>query len=442
MENSQQKRSDSFWKVFAVILMIVVIGLAGVIAWQGQLRFLGRGWNPGNGAKPIPAALSSPLNLNYNSIYWIADLADKSLPFVVNVKTEFTNEDQGKGSKNSGSDEQTPQDFMQQWQQMLPGPLGQQFKQFQMPEDHPPIGGEGSGFIVRDNGYIVTNAHVVEGANKFTVHLSDGRDLPAKLVGADQFKDIAVLKVDAGNLPTAPLGDSDAVRIGEPVIAIGSPLGFQQTVTAGIVSTNHRSLQDLGQADDVRRPQTYLQTDAAINRGNSGGPLLNARGEVIGVNQAIARWDNSLDSSGFQQMVPIEGIGFAIPINAVKASIDEIVKHGKVAYPGISAKVATLEDYLKENQELKLDVKKGVYVESVTVGGPADRAGIEAGDVILNVDGQAVTTGKQLIEAFQLHKVGDRVTLRVARQGTQKQENITVVLGELDISGMQQGNQR
>jgi len=158
---------------------------------------------------------------------------------------------------------------------------------------------------------------------------------------------------------------------------------------------------------------------------------------VIGVNQAIARWD----TNGFQA-IPIEGIGFALPINSVKASIDEIVKHGKVAYPGIQAKIATLEDYLKENQELKLDVKKGVYVESVTVGGPADRAGIEAGDVILDVDGQAVTTGKQLIEDFQQHKVGERITLRVARQGTQKQENITVVLGELDISGMQQGNQR
>jgi serine protease Do len=437
MENSQQKRSDSFWKVFAVILMIVVIGLAGVIAWQGQLRFLGGGWNPGNGAKPIPAALSPSLNSNNGSIYWVTDLAEKSLPFVVNVKTEFANEDQGKDSKGAGTDQKMHKDLMEQWQQMLPGPLGEQFKQFQMPEDHPPIGGEGSGFIIRDNGYIVTNAHVVADANKFTVRLYDGRDLPAKLVGTDQFKDIAVLKIDAGNLPVAPLGDSDAVRIGEPVIAIGSPLGYQQTVTAGIISTNHRSPQDLGQAEDVRTPQSYLQTDAAINRGNSGGPLLNSRGEVIGVNQAIARWD----TNGFQA-IPIEGIGFALPINSVKASIDEIVKHGKVAYPGIQAKIATLEDYLKENQELKLDVKKGVYVESVTVGGPADRAGIEAGDVILDVDGQAVTTGKQLIEDFQQHKVGERITLRVARQGTQKQENITVVLGELDISGMQQGNQR
>jgi S1-C subfamily serine protease len=141
-----------------------------------------------------------------------------------------------------------------------------------------------------------------------------------------------------------------------------------------------------------------------------------------------------MDYDGFQR-IPIEGIGFAIPVNDVKDAIDQIVKHGKVVYPGISAQITGVEDYLKANPDLKLDVEKGVYVVSVTVGGPADRAGIKAGDVILTIDGTVVNSGRELIENIQQHRVGDRVTLRVARLGTKKQQDVTVVLGELDFHG-------
>jgi S1-C subfamily serine protease len=170
-------------------------------------------------------------------------------------------------------------------------------QQWSMPEGMPEPSGVGSGFIVREDGYLVTNAHVIDGADEFTVTFPDGKEMPAKLVGKDEFKDIAVLKVDSkAKLPVAHLGTSEDTRIGEPVIAIGSPIGFSATVTAGIVSANHRSISDLrgfGEAgegaEDIRKPQHYLQTDAAINRGNSGGPLINSDGQVIGVNQAIAR---------------------------------------------------------------------------------------------------------------------------------------------------------
>ena len=257
-------------------------------------------------------------------MYWIADLAEKSLPFVVNISTEIDVSAKRKQASADGN-KRLQQSLPPEFRQLLPEPFNQQMDQ-QMPEDHPPVGGEGSGFVYRKDGYIVTNQHVVDGADKFTVRMNDGKEYSAKLIGADALKDIAVLKVDAGNLPVAPLADSDKVRVGEPVIAIGSPLGYEATVTAGIVSTNHRKLSDLGQAQDPRSPQTYLQTDAAINRGNSGGPLLNAQGQVIGVNRAIARWD----SDGFTQ-IPIEGIGFAIPINDVKSSIEAIVLHADEA---------------------------------------------------------------------------------------------------------------
>lgn len=425
---NEKRGSDTFWKVLSVLLFVALIGTVAVVLWQAKRPVVR--YEPSAGAKSHLAAFDPANTAGGSDVYWIADLAEKSLPFVVNIRTEI-DLNAKKGKLADDGNKRLQQSLPPEFRQLLPEPFGQQFEE-QMPEDHPPVGGEGSGFIYRKDGYIVTNQHVVDGADKFKVRMNDGRELNAKLIGSDALKDIAVLKVDAGNLPVAPLADSNQVRVGEPVIAIGSPLGYEATVTAGIVSTNHRKLSDLGQAQDPRSPQTYLQTDAAINRGNSGGPLLNARGEVIGVNRAIARWD----SDGFTQ-IPIEGIGFAIPINDVKSSIESIVLHGKVVYPGISAKIATLSDYLKQNPDLKLQVAEGVYVVSVTVGGPADRAGIQAGDVILSVDNEAIESSGALIGVMQQHKVGERVTLRVARQGTKKQENVTVVLGELDIKAMQ-----
>lgn len=426
-------KNDRFWKTLSIMLFVVLAGATAFFMWLNQQpRHVYYERSSTRASQPVSelVALSPGLEVDHDSIYWVADLAEQALPFVVNVETVIN------PPSDNNSDESV-QDFMQEWQNNMP----EFFRDFnmedrQMPENHPPLGGEGSGFIIREDGYVVTNAHVVEGADSFLVHMYDGTTLDAELIGTDTFKDIAVLKVDSKDLTVAILGDSDTTRIGEPVVAIGSPLGYEATVTAGIVSAANRSLEDMGQQSDIRRPQGYIQTDAAINRGNSGGPLLNAEGEVIGVNQAIVRWEGNTMGFGFGMPVPVEGIGFAIPINAVKDTIEQIVSNGKVVYPGISAQIVGLEDYLAREPNLKLDVDKGVYVAVVTVGGPADRAGIEAGDVILTINDVEVTTAEELIVAIQEYSVGERVTLKVARQGTDKFENVTIVLGELDLSGV------
>jgi len=443
-----RERTDNFWKVFSVILLIVMVGLVGVIVWQGQAGRPAFYESRPSGAKGTLASLAPSLHAGSDlGRYWVSDLADGALPYVVNIQTKTKAPKQDK-TQQGGSDQQ---EMMRRMQQMLPFDFQDmdpnQQQQFDMPQQQMPedATGVGSGFVVREDGYIVTNAHVVDGADEFTATFPDGKKMPAKLVGKDEFKDIAVLKVDAKDkLPVARLGDSDHTRIGEPVIAIGSPIGFSATVTAGIISASNRSISDLrgldqsdAGAEDIRKPQHYLQTDAAINRGNSGGPLINSDGEVIGVNQAIARKD--VVNPYTDEWIPIEGIGFAIPIDEVKDSIQQIVEHGSVKYPGISASIQDVKTYLDQYKgtDLKLDVKDGVYVVKVMIGGPADKAGIKAGDVILTIDGQKASTANDFIGMLNKHKVGDRVTLRVARQGGKQQDDVSVVLEALDLSKRQ-----
>lgn len=424
----ESQRGDRFWRLLAVLLLIALVGMGAVVGWLVQRPVTASGT-----AAPARSQFASlaPSFLNGDNKFWIADLADRSLPAVVNIKSEI----------DLGSDKASGAEFnLKDFHQMLPGPWGEQMQQqFEQVPEHQrqmPMG-EGSGFIYREDGYIVTNAHVVEDGKKFKVHMNDGKDYDAKLVGTDSFKDVAVLKIEAKNLPVLPLGDSDATRIGEPVIAIGSPLGYQATVTAGIISTNNRLPSDIDRQDDVRQPQHYLQTDAAINRGNSGGPLINSSGEVIGINQAIARWD----PVSFTEAIPIEGIGFAIPVNEVKKTITDIIEHGKVIYPGISAKIISLSDWKRIHPEVtSIKVKEGVFVDSVTVDGPASKAGLAAGDVILALNGRPVTSAKEFITEVQNHQIHERITLRVARQGGEKQEDVSVVLEELDLSGMSVGD--
>jgi S1-C subfamily serine protease len=383
----------------------------------------------GSQARTELASVTTNKALDHGSVYWIADLAQQSLPYVVNIKTAV-NED-----KLTEDGQGNNQDFIEQWKHLAPQgfnlPPG-----MEMPEDHPLPGGEGSGFIIREDGYIVTNAHVVEDANEFTVFMNGASDgIPAKLVGKDNYKDIAVLKVDGKNLPAAVLGNSSTTRVGEPVVAIGSPLGHTATVTSGIVSSTNRKLEEVGRSPDIRKPQIYLQTDAAINRGNSGGPLFNAAGEVIGVNQAIARWDYT--SSG---RIPIEGIGFAIPIDEVKDTISQIMQNGKSVYPGISANITSVQNFLEFNPNTQMDVKEGVYVSGVVKGGPADKAGIGAGDVITEFNGEPVTDANMLISMISEHPVGERVKLLVSRNGSNHFEEVSVVLGELDLNQVRAGD--
>jgi len=426
MNNSSQ---DGFWKIFSVILMVAVIALS-VASFMSRPRYSYKFHeSPPIQAKAELASISKSPSLNHNSVYWIADLAQQSLPFVVNIKTAVNEEMLAEIHGNN------PNEFLEQWKHLAPQGFNMP-PETDMPEEHTLPGGEGSGFIIREDGYIVTNAHVVQDANEFTVFINgDSEGKPAKLVGKDNYKDIAVLKVDASGLPAAVLGNSTQTRVGEPVVAIGSPLGHTATVTAGIVSSTSRKLEEVGRSPDIRKPQIYLQTDAAINRGNSGGPLFNAAGEVIGVNQAIARWDYT--STG---RIPIEGIGFAIPIDEIKDTISQIMENGKAVYPGISANITSLQNYLEFNSNSQFDVQEGVYISAVTKGGPADKAGLGAGDVITEFNGEKVTDASALIAMISEHEVGERIKLVVSRDGTSHMEEIVVVLGELDLNQVRAGD--
>jgi serine protease Do len=274
--------------------------------------------------------------------------------------------------------------------------------------DPMPRGGgmaSGSGFIVSNDGYILTNNHVVDGASEVRVSLLDRREFKAKVVGRDPNTDVAVIKIDATNLTPAPLGDSEASRVGEWVLAVGNPLGknLTFTVTQGIISAKGRALGLPGQSQQTI--QDFIQTDAAINPGNSGGPLVNVRGEVIGINSAIE------SPTGYNA-----GYGFAVPINLARAVMSQIIKSGHVerAALGISVRDASAEDA----SYVGLKEIRGIVVQDYSdATSPASKAGIKAGDVIVSVDGKRVDYVAQLQEAIAFRKPGDVVNVEVARKG-------------------------
>ncbi|ADG73914.1 peptidase S1 and S6 chymotrypsin/Hap [Cellulomonas flavigena DSM 20109] len=273
-------------------------------------------------------------------------------------------------------------------------------------------GATGSGFVLRQDGYVLTNNHVVQGAEGGTlvVQLSDGSELPGTVVGATADYDLAVVKVDATGLTPLALGDSDAVVVGDPVVAIGAPLGLVGTVTTGIVSALNRPVV-AGASETEQAFINAIQTDAAINPGNSGGPLVNARGEVVGINSAIAQLPGRVTDMGSI------GLGFAIPSNQARRTAEQLIETGRATYPVIGV---TLDPaYSGEGvQVFAQDPRDGVAVRE---DGPADRAGIRRGDVILAIDGRPVTESEELIVAIRARQVGDTVVLRV-RTGEEERE--------------------
>ncbi|MCJ8279812.1 MAG: trypsin-like peptidase domain-containing protein [Rivularia sp. ALOHA_DT_140] len=272
--------------------------------------------------------------------------------------------------------------------------------------------GNGSGFIINSNGEILTNAHVVDGADRVTVELKDGRKFDGQVLGEDPVTDVAVIKIDAENLPTVPLGDSETLQPGEAVIAIGNPLGLNYTVTSGIISATGRSSSDIGASD---KRVDYIQTDAAINPGNSGGPLLSASGRVIGMNTAIIRG--------------AQGLGFAIPVNTVKRISQELIAKGRVDHPYLGIQMVTLTPDVKEklNSEIgnpSISVDKGVLLIRIMRGSPASQGGLKAGDVIVSINKQSVKRNEDVQKLVEKSKIGQPLDIQVQRNG--RTVNLTV----------------
>ncbi|WP_206755746.1 HhoA/HhoB/HtrA family serine endopeptidase [Leptolyngbya sp. FACHB-671] len=273
--------------------------------------------------------------------------------------------------------------------------------------------GQGSGFIIDSSGIIVTNAHVVDRADSVRVTLKDGRTFSGEVRGSDEVTDLAVVKIEGDNLPVSPVGDSDQVQVGDWAIAVGNPLGLDNTVTLGIVSTLNRSSALVGIPD---KRLEFIQTDAAINPGNSGGPLLNARGEVIGINTAIR--------------ANATGIGFAIPINLAKEITDRLARGESVSHPYLGVQIATLTpDLAKQNNDdpnssIVLPEVNGVLIVGVIQNAPAAEAGLRRGDVITQVDGQAVRTADQLQNLVDRSGVGRTLRLRVQRGDRTQQVSV------------------
>jgi serine protease Do len=332
---------------------------------------------------PVAAGASMPL---VGGVVDFADVADSINPSVVNIDA----------SSPSGDDREPrrrrrPDDWFE-------GPLG--------PEPDGGRQGAGSGFFIDPQGHILTNHHVIDGAERIVVTLGDGRTFRASVIGADPAIDVALIKVPApGAPPAAPLGDSTKLRVGEWVCAIGNPLGYEHSVTVGVVSFIGRKLFDASLDD-------YIQTDAAINFGNSGGPLINARGEVIGINSAISSRASS--------------IGFAVPINQVKAILSQLKARGRVSRGFIGVTLTDVSPGLQRS--LHLPTTRGALVQDVTEQSPGDRAGIRPYDLILSVDEREIWTNDELIRDISARPPGSAARLRVLRDG--RERNVIVKLAE------------
>jgi S1-C subfamily serine protease len=266
--------------------------------------------------------------------------------------------------------------------------------------------GTGSGFLIDASGQILTNAHVVEGADIVMVTLKDGRKLQGKVLGADRVTDVAVVKIEGSNLPVVPIGNSDNLKPGEWAIAIGNPLGLDNTVTSGIISATGRSSNQIGVPD---KRVEFIQTDAAINPGNSGGPLLNAKGEAIGINTAIIQG--------------AQGLGFSIPINTAQRIANQLIAKGKVDHAYLGIQMVTLTPELQKevnsnpNSGLNIDRDRGVLIVKVVGNSPAARAGIRAGDIILKIDGKEITDAATVQQLVEKSGVGNNLALELSRNG-------------------------
>lgn len=348
-------------------------------------------------AQPAAAVAGQPVDLTY--------AADKALPAVVHIRYV-----QNSKVKTVEVESDPFGDFFDPFGFFgNPGNKGgKRQQQVQTPKKE----ATGSGVIISQDGYIVTNNHVVEGADELTVTLNDNREFSATIVGTDKTTDLALIKVNAKNLPTLPIGDSDKLKVGEWVLAVGNPFNLNSTVTAGIVSAKARSLGANG-------VESFIQTDAAINAGNSGGALVNTSGELVGINAML-----------YSQTGSYSGYGFAIPTTIMNKVVADIKKYGQVqrAYLGITGSDARkwIDSQKAQDKEVDLGVNDGVYVNSVDSEGAGSAAGLEKGDVITAIDGKKVTTMAMLQEVMATKKPGDKVSITYVHNKKSKTVNVTL----------------
>ena len=335
------------------------------------------------------------------------ELVERVGPSVVNIRT--LERSSRAGAPGSGIDPNM-EEFFRRFGIPLPGGRGPRGGGGGGGDEEPQQRGVGSGFILSADGFIMTNAHVVDGADELLVTLTDKREFKAKVIGLDKRTDVAVVKIEASGLPAVKLGDVNRLKVGEWVMAIGSPFGLENSVTAGIVSAKARDTGDY---------LPFIQTDVAINPGNSGGPLINMRGEVVGINSQIYS-----RSGGFM------GISFAIPIDEASRVADQLRTSGRVIRGRIGVTIAAVTKEVAES--IGLGKPTGAMVRGVESGGPADKAGIEAGDIITKVDGKLIDKSGDLPRIVGATKPGSKTVLQVFRRGSSRDVSVTVAEFEAD----------
>lgn len=378
-------------------------GLAAVVAVAGGYAYLQKDMISRAVAAPVatatattapasgvaPVAVAAPMDFS--------GIVDRYGPAVVNISTTAHAQRTSMQGLPPGMSPDDPfSEFFKRFMPQMPQQRGDQI-----------VRGLGSGFIVSADGLILTNAHVVDGAQEVNVKLTDRREFKAKVLGVDKQSDVAVLRISAKNLPVVQIGSPANTKVGEPVLAIGSPYGFENTVTAGIVSAKSRSLPD-----DTYVP--FIQTDVAVNPGNSGGPLFNQRGEVIGINSQI-----------YSQTGGYQGLSFAVPIDVAMKVEQQLVSTGKVTRGRLGIAVQEVDQSLADS--FKLPKPEGALVNSVEDGGPAAKAGLQPGDVILQIGDARIDRSGDLPEQVADIKPGSTVPLQIIRQG--KPTTLTVTVG-------------
>ena len=374
------------WQKTATYLSLVLLG-AGVTFSGNYLVTKGVGTEPLQ-ASPLPESLIAQALPGNTDTNFVTDVVERVGPAVVRINSSRTVSRQIPDAFNDPT-------FRRFFGGQLPTGPQERVER-----------GTGSGFIINTDGQILTNAHVVDGADTVNVILKDGRTFKGKVVGTDPVTDVAVVKIQADNLPTVRLGNSEQLRPGEWAIAIGNPLGLDNTVTTGIISATGRSSSQVGVPD---KRVNFIQTDAAINPGNSGGPLLNARGEVVGINTAIIRG--------------AQGLGFSIPINTAQRIANQLVTTGRVEHPYLGVQMTTLTPDVRQqinedaNSGLSVDADRGVLVLRVMRNSPAARAGLRPGDVIQKINGQAIANSESVQQQVEKSQVGSNLQLELRRNG-------------------------